>query len=131
MQVTTSDSSAALWEKAGYPNVPVISINLSGLESNPGFTFTPKLIQHGLYALEFDDIFLRCLYATRPYEAVPVLPTSSMKNGKRRSLHLLHRIRFLSHKNTNRCAVRSSVTLTISHVLILKAACRHSSVRFW
>ena len=32
-------------EKAGYPNVPVISINLSGLESNPGFTFTPKLIQ--------------------------------------------------------------------------------------
>ena len=43
-------------EKAGYPNVPVISINLSGLESNPGFKLTPSLIQHGLYALEFGDI---------------------------------------------------------------------------
>ena len=27
-------------------------------------------IQHGLYALEFGDIFMRCVYATRPYEAV-------------------------------------------------------------
>ena len=49
-------------EKAGYKNVPVISINLSGLEKNPGFKFTPQLIQHGLYALEFGDIFMRCLY---------------------------------------------------------------------
>ena len=57
-------------EKAGYTNVPVISINLSGLENNPGFKLTPSLIQHGLYALEFGDIFLRCLYRTRPYEAV-------------------------------------------------------------
>ena len=31
-------------EKAGYKNVPVISINLSGLEKNPGFKFTPQLI---------------------------------------------------------------------------------------
>ena len=38
-------------EKAGYKDVPVISINLSGLEKNPGFKFTPQLIQHGLYAL--------------------------------------------------------------------------------
>ena len=56
-------------EKAGYPDIPVISINLSGLEKNPGFKFTPALIQHGLYALEFGDIFMRCLYRTRPYEA--------------------------------------------------------------
>ncbi|EEP29047.1 2-hydroxyacyl-CoA dehydratase [Shuttleworthella satelles] len=56
--------------KAGYPNVPVISINLSGLEPNPGFSFTPSLIQRGLYALEFGDIFLRCLYRVRPYELV-------------------------------------------------------------
>ena len=58
-------------EKAGYPDVPVISINLSGLEKNPGFVLTPAVLQHGLYALEFGDIFMRCLYATRPYEAVP------------------------------------------------------------
>ena len=51
-------------EKAGYPDVPVISINLSGLEKNPGFKLTLPLIQHGLYAFEFGDIFMRCVYAT-------------------------------------------------------------------
>ncbi len=56
--------------KAGYPNIPVISLNMVGLEKNPGFKFTPSLIQHGLYALIFGDIFMRCLYRVRPYEAV-------------------------------------------------------------
>jgi predicted nucleotide-binding protein (sugar kinase/HSP70/actin superfamily) len=31
-------------EKAGYAHVPVISLNLSGLEKNPGFTLTPSLL---------------------------------------------------------------------------------------
>ncbi len=58
-------------EKAGYPDIPVISVNLSGLEDNPGFKFTLPLIQKGLYALTFGDIFMRCLYRMRPYETVP------------------------------------------------------------
>ena len=58
-------------EKAGYPDIPVISLNLSGLEANPGFKLTLPLIQKGLYALVFGDIFMRCLYRTRPYEKVP------------------------------------------------------------
>lgn len=57
--------------KAGYPNIPVISLNLGGLESNPGFKIDLPLLQHGLYALIFGDIFMRCVYATRPYEANP------------------------------------------------------------
>lgn len=55
-------------EKAGYPNIPVISINLSGLEANPGFKITPDLAFKGLYGLVFGDIFLRVLYRMRPYE---------------------------------------------------------------
>ena len=85
-------------EKAGYPNVPVISINLSGLESNPGFTFTPKLIQHGLYALEFGDIFLRCLYATRPYEAVPGSANELHEKWKRKIIAFITQDKILSHK---------------------------------
>ncbi len=57
-------------ERTGYGHVPVISINLSGLEKNPGFTLTPQLLQRGMYAVVLGDIFMRCLYATRPYEAV-------------------------------------------------------------
>ncbi|RDU25174.1 2-hydroxyacyl-CoA dehydratase [Anaerosacchariphilus polymeriproducens] len=55
-------------EKAGYPHVPVISINLNGFEENPGFKFTTSLILKGIYSLVFGDIFMRCVYRTRPYE---------------------------------------------------------------
>ena len=58
-------------EKAGYPNIPVISLNLSGLESNPGFKLTVPLIMKILYAAVFGDVFMRALYRVRPYEAVP------------------------------------------------------------
>jgi len=57
-------------EKAGYPQIPVISANLSGLESNPGFKITVPLALKGIYAVVFGDIFMRCLYRVRPYEAV-------------------------------------------------------------
>ena len=58
-------------EKAGYPNIPVISLNLSGLEANPGFKLTLPLALKGIYALVFGDIFMKVVYRTRPYEAVP------------------------------------------------------------
>ena len=57
-------------KKAGYGNIPVISINLSGLEDNPGFKLTPKLILRGIYGAIFGDIFMKCVYRLRPYEAV-------------------------------------------------------------
>ena len=58
-------------EKAGYQHIPVISINLSKLESNPGFKLTPMLLLRAVYAVNFGDIFMRCVYRMRPYEAVP------------------------------------------------------------
>lgn len=57
--------------KAGHPEIPVISLNLSGLEGNPGFKLTLSLARRGLYATVFGDIFMRCLYRMRPYEQVP------------------------------------------------------------
>ena len=51
--------------------IPVISLNVSGLESNPGFRITPGLLMRGMYAVVFGDIFMRCLYRMRPYETVP------------------------------------------------------------
>ncbi len=58
-------------KKAGYSHIPVISVNLSGLEENPGFKLTPLLVLRGMYAIIFGDIFMKCVYRTRPYEAVP------------------------------------------------------------
>ena len=84
--------------KAGYPDVPVISLNLNGLEKNPGFKLTPKLIQHGLYALIFGDIFMRCVYRVRPYEATPGSTDALHEKWKKKVIEFVTRDNFLSHK---------------------------------
>ncbi|MEF9916244.1 MAG: acyl-CoA dehydratase activase-related protein [Lachnospiraceae bacterium] len=58
-------------EKAGFSHIPVISLNLSGLEENPGFKLTAPLVIRSMYALIFGDIFMKCVYKVRPYEAMP------------------------------------------------------------
>lgn len=58
-------------EKAGYAQIPVISLNLSGLEENPGFKLTLLLVLKGMYAVVFGDIFMRAVYRVRPYEVTP------------------------------------------------------------
>ena len=57
-------------KKSGYEHIPVISLNLSGLEDNPGFKFTIPLVLRGMYGLVFGDIFMKCVYRLRPYEKV-------------------------------------------------------------
>lgn len=55
-------------KEAGYPQVPVVSLNLSGLESNPGFKLTPLLMNDLVKACVFGDLLMTLLLATRPYE---------------------------------------------------------------
>jgi len=55
-------------EKADLSHIPVISLNLSGLEGNPGFKLSTDLILKALYGITFGDIFLRCILRMRPYE---------------------------------------------------------------
>lgn len=55
-------------KKAGMEQVPVISINLNGLESNPGFKLTLPLIKRVVYGAVFGDILMKCVYRMRPYE---------------------------------------------------------------
>ncbi|MBR6230830.1 MAG: 2-hydroxyacyl-CoA dehydratase, partial [Lachnospiraceae bacterium] len=57
-------------KKAGMEQIPVISLNLSGLEENPGFKLSINLALRLVYAAEFGDILMKCLYRMRPYEKV-------------------------------------------------------------
>lgn len=52
----------------GLGHIPVISLSVSGLESNPGFKPTVSMINSAIKALAFGDLFMRVLYRTRPYE---------------------------------------------------------------
>ena len=55
-------------EKAGMAQIPVISLNMAGIESNPGFHLNAELLMRAAYGAVFGDIFMRCVYRMRPYE---------------------------------------------------------------
>ena len=42
--------------KAGFSKIPVISLNLSGLEKNPGFKITLPMIKKMIFALAYGDV---------------------------------------------------------------------------
>lgn len=58
-------------DKAGMSQIPVISLNMNKMETNEGFHYTPAMLLKALQAVVYGDLFMRCLYRTRPYEAVP------------------------------------------------------------
>ena len=54
-------------KKADMEQIPVISLNLAGIESNPGFHLNADLMLRAAVGAEFGDIFMRCVYRMRPY----------------------------------------------------------------
>ena len=58
-------------EKADLAYVPVISVNMSGLEKNPGFTLTLPFIRKALYAVFYGDLIMNVSNQVRPYEITP------------------------------------------------------------
>ena len=76
-------------KKAGMSQIPVISLNANGMETNPGFTFTPAIIIKAMQALVYGDVFMRVLYATRPYEAEPGAANALHEKWKQRCISSL------------------------------------------
>ena len=55
-------------KKAGLAHIPVISINMSGLESSSGFKLTLPLIRQVIASLIYSDCIMHVSNQTRPYE---------------------------------------------------------------
>ena len=77
--------------KAGYSHIPVISLNLNGLENNPGFKITAGLALRAAYLLVIGDIFMKCIYRMRPYEAVAGTTNAIHQKWKHISIEFLTR----------------------------------------
>ncbi len=58
-------------DRAGLSHIPVISLNVNGMEKNEGFRVSPLLLLDALHAVVYGDLFMRCLYRVRPYELTP------------------------------------------------------------
>ncbi len=55
-------------EKAGLPQIPVVSLNFNGMERSGGFKPSLAMIADAGKALVLGDLLMRCLYRVRPYE---------------------------------------------------------------
>ncbi len=58
-------------KKAGYAQIPVISLNAFGKEKHSGFTITPKLLLCATAAVCFGDLLMTLYQQVRPYEGRP------------------------------------------------------------
>ncbi|MBR1664098.1 MAG: 2-hydroxyacyl-CoA dehydratase [Ruminococcus sp.] len=54
-----------------YPQVPVISLNFSGLEKNPAFPMTPAIALRLIYAVLYGDMLMLLYNQCKPYEINP------------------------------------------------------------
>ena len=71
-------------EKAGLSFVPVVSLNLSGLEKNPGFKLSPKLIFRMIYAVYYGDMLMWLANQCKPYELTPGTTDALVESWKDR-----------------------------------------------
>ncbi|GLC82623.1 acyl-CoA dehydratase activase-related protein [Lacrimispora brassicae] len=78
-------------EKSGMGHIPVISVNANNMETNSGFTITLPLLTKAMEAVVYGDVFMRVLYATRPYEKVPGSANSLHEKWKERCIESLSR----------------------------------------
>ena len=86
--------------------MPVISINLSGLESNPGFKLTLPLIKRVCYGAVFGDILMKCVYRMRPYELDRgISSTQTQESGNKRVISFLEAA-VSAMDSLRRCVVR-------------------------
>ncbi len=58
-------------EKADMAYIPVISVNLSGLEKNPGFKLSLNFLRKAVFAMMYGDIIMNVANQVRPYEITP------------------------------------------------------------
>ncbi len=57
-------------KESGFSNIPVISVSAQGIEKNPGFKFSYKLIRNSIMSILLGDLLMRLSLKTRPYEKI-------------------------------------------------------------
>lgn len=78
-------------ERAGMPQIPVISVNANGMEKNAGFQMGLPMLVKIIQGIIIGDLFMRVLYATRPYELVEGSANALHMEWKEKSLRVLRR----------------------------------------
>lgn len=83
---------------AEFPQVPVISLNFSGLEKNPAFKITPVIALKLVYAVMYGDMLMSLYYQCKPYEIHRGSTDRVLSNWQRKLSVLLRKNRFFNTK---------------------------------
>ncbi len=89
--------------KAGMPYIPVVSVNLSGMEPNPGFKLTIPFILEAIFALMYGDIIVNVANQVRPYEVEQGATDAMVERWSRRLVD-----GFAEGKGMNRSQMRKN-----------------------
>ena len=93
-------------EKAGMGQIPVVSVSTSGIEKNPGMKYNYKMVVRAFQALAYGDLFMRVVYATRPYEAVKGSVNELHNKWKEKCIQSLKKADFATYKKNLRAIVK-------------------------
>ena len=57
-------------EKAGFGNIPIISLNVNGMNAQPGFELNLPMLKKLMAAVIYGDTLMYLANRTRPYETI-------------------------------------------------------------
>ncbi len=83
-----------------YPQVPVLSLNFSGLEKDASMKITIPIALKLIYAVLYGDILMLLFNQCKPYEAVKGATDKVLKLWEKRLAHSFEKNSFLSTKKT-------------------------------
>lgn len=86
-------------EKADLGFIPVVSVNLSGLEKNPGFRLSPSFIRKAVFAMLYGDLIVLLANQVRPYEVEPGATDTMMDRWEAKLLDGMKEGNGLSYKS--------------------------------
>jgi len=90
-------------EKAGLTYIPVVSVNLSGLEKNPGFSITLKTLRRLASAMIYGDLLVWLRNQCLPYEVTKGTAEKLTAHWTDRLVTMFGRGQGLSKKEMRKC----------------------------
>lgn len=96
--------------------IPVVSVNMAGLEKNPGFKITFSMITRVLMGFIYGDVLMRVLYATRPYEEVPGSANELFEKWSKRGKMVVERGHLHYYKKTMKAMVADFDKLPLRNI---------------
>lgn len=102
---------------AGYPQVPVISLNGKGMEKNPGFKPSASFLNRNMMAITYGDLMMNVLYRTRPYEAVEGSANALAKKFSEKFKKDLKSANYITFKKNVQDCIRAFDALELKDII--------------